>query len=193
MTWREIPDHPTYFASAGGKIRRVRDGRKPLVLKPTVKEDGYHRVAVWLDGRRVWRSVHKLVCLAYHGPQPDKQSMACHRDGNKDRNEYRNLYWGDAKSNYLDAVRHGTANIMPVAKTPKKKPKTTQPTEKPAHPVGTPAPLLKEWYNRDRVLNRRALGAYERGKFGGVLSPKKRAGLRKEAKSKGYSVNVRRA
>jgi hypothetical protein len=141
---------------------------KPVrILKPSIKEDGYWRVAVWIDGRRQWRPVNRLVCLAFHGPAPLPDSMACHDDGRKDNNVPENIYWGTAKSNYEDAVRHGTARIMP-------QPEITDDD-------------LREWYNRDRVLNRSALSSYERGKFGGTRTAKQRTLMRKEAISRGYT------
>ena len=95
--------------------------------------------------------------------------MACHRDGDRGNNSKKNVYWGTAKQNYDDAVRHGTAHIMPLQ---------------------TPEDVLKEWFNRDRVLNRNALSAYERGKFGGVKTSKQRTALRKEAISRGYTTDA---
>jgi hypothetical protein len=97
--------------------------------------------------------------------------MACHDDGDKGNNTSGNVYWGDAKSNYEDAVRHGTAHIKP--------------SEIPSDEA------LKEWFNRDRVLNRNALSSYERGKFGGARTARQRSIMRNEAISRGYTVNVR--
>lgn len=166
-TWRQIPDLPSYEASEDGEIRRIRHGREPLILTQSLKEDGYWRVAVWIDGKRLWKPVNRLVCLALHGPAPRPDSMACHNDGCKDNNTHGNIYWGTAKSNYDDAVRHGTAHIMPL----------------PEIPDGD----LREWFNRDRVLNRKSLSDYERGKFGGIRSAKQRTSMRKEAISRGYN------
>lgn len=98
--------------------------------------------------------------------------MACHKDGNKDRNRASNIYWGTAKSNYEDAVKHKTARRMPLS--------ATMTDEDQA--------ALKEWLNRNRVLNRKALSAYERGRFGGKLTPKQRTTMRKRAKTMGYWV-----
>lgn len=146
-----------------------------MVLTPSKKEDGYWRVAVWVDGKRLWKPVHRLVCLAFHGEAPAENSMACHKDGNKDRNRASNLYWGTARTNYEDAVRHKTARRMPLTVTLR----------------SDEVDALREWINRDRVLNRKALSAYERGRFGGKRTPSQRRAMRKRAKSMGYTPEMK--
>lgn len=51
--------------------------------------------------------VHRLVCLAFHGPQPDGMEC-CHNDGNRVNNHESNLRWGTRMENILDAKSHGT-------------------------------------------------------------------------------------
>ncbi|MBN8241923.1 HNH endonuclease [Nitratireductor aquimarinus] len=165
-TWRRIPGHATYEANASGDIRHVREGRAPRTLSQSIKEDGYRRVEVWIGGKRVWRPVHRLVCLAFHGPQPSDDAMACHADGDKGNNTPPNVYWGTALSNYEDAVRHGTARRVPLS--------------------GISDEALREWFKRDGQVNRDQLSLYEWGNFGGVRTAKQRTAMRKAAKSKGY-------
>ena len=53
--------------------------------------------------------VHRLVMLAFDGPQPE--GMECrHLNGNPADNRIENLKWGTRKENEADKVSHGTDN-----------------------------------------------------------------------------------
>ena len=60
------------------------------------------------DGCRVRRSVHVLVCEAFHGPRPSPSHEACHGDGDHLNNIPSNLRWDTRRGNMADRVRHGT-------------------------------------------------------------------------------------
>ena len=73
---------------------------------------------VGIDGsrRRVFLCV--LVLETFVGPRPPggivdgRPSIACcHRDDDRNNNRVENLYWGNASTNKLDAVRNGIANV----------------------------------------------------------------------------------
>jgi hypothetical protein len=99
--WCEVPGHADHLVSNLGRVRQRRvNGR---VLTGYVDDDGYCRVR--LDGRQ--HRVHRLVCEAFNGPQPDSCEV-CHNDGNRLNNTAANLRWGSRSENMFDAVQHGT-------------------------------------------------------------------------------------
>ncbi|WP_211339176.1 NUMOD4 motif-containing HNH endonuclease [Salana multivorans] len=86
--------------SAAGAPQRGR------VLRPSIAKGGYPMVSLYRDRGRSTRTVHRLVLLAFVGPEPEG-AEACHRDGNPTNNALPNLYWGTHSENMHDAVRHG--------------------------------------------------------------------------------------
>jgi hypothetical protein len=79
-------------------------GRRALVAD--FGEDGYLRVRLILDGRRVRKQVHRLICEAFHGPCPAGMQTR-HLDGSKTNNRPTNLAWGTAAENADDREAHG--------------------------------------------------------------------------------------
>jgi hypothetical protein len=71
----------------------------------------YPVVSLWLNGRRVLRSVHTLVCEAFHGPKPDPKHHAAHWDGDRQNARADNLRWASPRENEADKVRHGRTLI----------------------------------------------------------------------------------
>lgn len=66
--------------------------------------DGY-KVITYLHGPKNLR-INRLVALAFV-PNPDKHPIVCHRNGDKQDNRARNLYWGTHKTNAADREKHG--------------------------------------------------------------------------------------
>ena len=68
---------------------------------------GEPRFGVWnkLHGRFIivfkqkTYKVHRLVCEAFHGPQPDGKPICMHLDENSANNRPDNLAWGTQKEN----------------------------------------------------------------------------------------------
>lgn len=67
-------------------------------------ESGYKQVS--LHGKTV--RVNRLVAFNFL-KNPFGNPIVCHKDGDKDNNESRNLYWGTHKTNGEDKVRHGNS------------------------------------------------------------------------------------
>lgn len=59
-----------------------------------------------IKGRKI--QAHRFVCEAAHGEPPEKTLMACHGCGNCKCVNPGHLYWGTAKQNQDDRLRHGT-------------------------------------------------------------------------------------
>lgn len=116
--WRET-DASGYYANRDGKIR----GRFGRVLKPWVAGSGYLYVSVSDKGNGVkHRTVHSLVCAAFHGPRPVGMQVG-HNDGNSLNNRATNLRWVTRQENAQDKHMHGTATGSKFARAGADNPK----------------------------------------------------------------------
>lgn len=108
MDWRVIPGFEKYEVNRVGDIRRCGAGRAPL--RPCVDRDGYLSVTLRREGRSCTMKVHRAVCLAFVGPQPDGRPYVAHWDGKPSNNTVDNLRWASAAENTNDKRRHGRWN-----------------------------------------------------------------------------------
>lgn len=76
-------------------------------MSQTLNSDGYPSVRLMIGGKRVSRSVHRLVALAFLPSRPSADHEIRHLDGNKINNHVANLVWGTALENAADRERHG--------------------------------------------------------------------------------------
>lgn len=114
--WRAVTDYEgVYEVSSLGQVRGVDrvlpDGRnwKGKTLTLDWGRSGYLEVKLPIPGRsgRFARTVHRLVCTAFHGEPPVNKPLALHRNGYPGDNRASNLYWGDYDDNMKDRIRHG--------------------------------------------------------------------------------------
>ncbi len=102
-----------YAAGSDGEIycySRARNNAKkpyPFRLKKTLGSRGYYFVSIILEGSRKTKSVHRLVCEAFHGKMPDGMRCTRHLDGDKQNNRPGNVVWGTYFQNEADKRRHG--------------------------------------------------------------------------------------
>ena len=104
--WREAPGHPNYEVSPAGTVRRRAAGqgtRVGRVVKRTIGRSGYWTVRI--DGTTV--SVHRLVALAYIGPQPSVTHEVNHKDRNRLNPHVKNLEWATRSENNRHAYANG--------------------------------------------------------------------------------------
>lgn len=122
LVLRRIPISPNddYRAGSDGRIysrtRYAGFGRKERVdWYPLVghkdKRKGYMRVSLCHESNKVTMSVHRLVCMAFHGLPPTPKAETRHMDGNPENNRPTNLCWGTAAENWHDKRLHGTATV----------------------------------------------------------------------------------
>jgi hypothetical protein len=104
--WRDIPGIEGYEVSSLGRVRT-----KPKILKPYLNpSNGYLTIRL---GRRQFNGpIHRLVCLAFHGPPPQERMDVAHGDGRKLNNRAENLRWATRAENFKDAVAHGTTGLV---------------------------------------------------------------------------------
>lgn len=106
MSVKDIPGYPRYKATPDGHIWDTKLNRfsKEFYLAP----DNYYGVHIVLESGFSQQSVHRLVCLAFHGQPPTSKHETRHLNGKKHDNKPTNLTWGTRSENVLDSVRHGT-------------------------------------------------------------------------------------
>lgn len=100
--FRDIPGYPGYQASNLGRIR----GKKGTILAP-INNRGYPFVNPSLNGKQVPVGIHRLVCMAFHGPPPQGHECA-HLDGNPANCRWDNLKWVTRLENQHHRYEHGT-------------------------------------------------------------------------------------
>jgi len=113
--WRPIPDWPAYEVSSDGHVRRVRRSKGALagcVLRPMRnKKTRYLSVCLCESPRSKRIDIHRLVALAFLGPQPSERHLVAHNDGSRTNNAVTNLRWATQSENLRDCRSHGTAMI----------------------------------------------------------------------------------
>ena len=110
--WRSCHGADLYEVSNLGRVRSWNNNRwgrriTPILLKLYTRPDGYFSVNL---GRGVVRTIHSLVCEAFHGERPVGMEAA-HRNGVQTDNRSDNLRWATPLENAKDQAVHGTKHI----------------------------------------------------------------------------------
>lgn len=111
-----IPVSPNedYMAGSDGRIysrtKYKGFGRKVYVdwypLVGHKNEKGYFHVSMCHENVKVTKNVHRLICMAFHGPAPSNSSQVRHLDGNPENCKPENLKWGTQIENWQDRKVH---------------------------------------------------------------------------------------
>lgn len=115
--WKDIEGYEKlYQISNFGRIRSkdrvTRNGRcnkcirKGKVLKPTLNQYGYLKIALWKENTTKFFGIHRLVAMTFLENNENKNEIN-HKDGNKTNNCIDNLEWVDRSENMKHAVRMG--------------------------------------------------------------------------------------
>jgi HNH endonuclease len=109
---RTIPVSPNddYMAGSDGQIySRTKFkgfGRKEYVdwypLKGHIQKRGYQTVSLCHNSKKVTKSVHRLVCMAFHGMPNPITLQVRHLDSDPSNNKPSNLCWGTQYENQMD-------------------------------------------------------------------------------------------
>jgi hypothetical protein len=91
-TWKPIPGYDGFFASSDGQIW---SGKTNTIKtqNTSCNGKGYPTVLIWERGRDREKRVHKLVALAFHGPQPSSRHSVDHINRDRTDNRAENLRW----------------------------------------------------------------------------------------------------
>jgi len=94
--WVQCPGFPRYLVSSLGRFKQAESGR---LMKGIKDVNGYPVAQLTIDGKQKAVLAHRLVCVAFHGPQPAGRAMVNHIDGQKHNNAAANLEWVSGSGN----------------------------------------------------------------------------------------------
>jgi len=110
-----VSPNPDYMAGSDGNIysrtRYKGFGKRVYVdwyaLTGCISSKGYLIVSLCHENKKVTKSVHRLICMAFHG-MPEMASLQVrHLDGTRQNNKPDNLCWGTQQENWQDRKSHG--------------------------------------------------------------------------------------
>lgn len=97
-----------YEVSAIGAVRSLRHSPARIIGQGKDK-DGYPIVRLYKDGKRRTVGVHRVVCAAHIGPQPNVlHCEVAHLDGDRTNPSAANLRWVGRVENCSHKKAHGT-------------------------------------------------------------------------------------
>lgn len=115
---KSIPVSPNkdYMAGSDGQIysrthytgfgRKERGAWYPLKGHRSGRS-GYQIITMCHKNKKISKTVHRLVCMAFHGMPKVETLQTRHLDGNALNNDPKNLKWGTQEENWLDRRAHG--------------------------------------------------------------------------------------
>ena len=105
--WKEVDCYGdigrNYEVSSLGRLLNKRG----QVLKPHAEPGRYVHFVMKSRGEFKGGYVHRMVCAAFHGPQPEGMEVA-HQNGDAHDNRAENLRWKTHHDNMEDRRAHGT-------------------------------------------------------------------------------------
>ena len=98
--YETIPNFENYTISKIGEIRKVTGADAPMIMSPKIDKDGYYQIALRKNGKRYFRSVHRLVAITYIENTCNFTDVN-HKDGNRLNNDVNNLEWCTQRYNTI--------------------------------------------------------------------------------------------
>ncbi len=91
-----------YKVSEIGEIFN-KDGKR---INQRENDKGYPCVSLWINGKSVYRRVHRIVAEVFI-PNPDNKPQVNHLDMNRSNPNVNNLEWCTASENVIHSVKNG--------------------------------------------------------------------------------------
>lgn len=89
-----------YLCSNKGRIISYM-GNYAILLKPTITQKGYERVQLYIEGQKVNKFIHSLVCMTWIGKPQGLDYEIHHKDNCKLNNDISNLCYVTKKEHKL--------------------------------------------------------------------------------------------
>jgi hypothetical protein len=128
--WLPLPGYKgLYEISHLGRVRSLHVRfKEPRLCAQGNDGTGYKMVSLSKEGRRTAKTVHRLVCRAFHGEPDMLHNEAAHLDGDRTNNHASNR--GGAAKSRTTLIRDFTALIRRVSDIPErnspKRPRTSR-------------------------------------------------------------------
>ncbi len=113
--WKQVPGFSRYYASDRQRVKFLNS--KGVVVLVQFREISTSVGTYWMcsatddDGVVRFKSLHQLVCLAFHGPTPTsingEKWVVNHKDSDKHNCVPNNLEWMTQSENCLHALKEG--------------------------------------------------------------------------------------
>jgi len=110
-----IKGFKNYMIHPGGWVYSIKSDK---ILKPMITRKGYHMVALYIEGKRYYRAIARLVAIAFIN-NPENKPEVNHKDGDKSNNIEGNLEWVTGRENIHHAFKIGLRKANPKAGRPK--------------------------------------------------------------------------
>ena len=117
--WKPIPGYKGFYEiSDFGRVRSINRivphsqgprKRRGKILRQIIHRQGYPRVDLCRDGKKIRYYVHRLIAERFIS-NPNNLPCVCHKDDNPMNLYVDNLFWGTHKDNMNDMTSKGRAN-----------------------------------------------------------------------------------
>lgn len=106
--WRVSPSFPDYEVSSRGHVRRLTAAKGTRAGR--MKSPSFSHQYAYVSVGKTRKSVHWLICEAFHGASPSLKHEVAHNDGKPKNLDPSNLRWATKSENNKDMDKHGTRN-----------------------------------------------------------------------------------
>lgn len=101
--WAIIKEAPEYMVSTFGEVKRIKTGR----ILAFGSRKRYYTVTLFINGKPLYRYVHRLVALAFIPKDDETKNYVNHKDHDIHNNNVENLEWCTSSENARHSYEKG--------------------------------------------------------------------------------------